>query len=121
MDYASHVVVASVEAPGVSFVVAKMSFGRRIELAKQMRELARRAEFLEAGSSPEEKMEAAVLSAEVERAYVLWGVSEVIGLTLDGEPATPASLVERGPEDLFHEAAAAVKAQCSLSEAERKN
>jgi len=43
------------------------------------------------------------------------------GLELDGSPATPASLASDGPEDLFREALAAVKAECGLTEEERKN
>jgi hypothetical protein len=98
-----------------------MSFGRRIDLTRRIRELAQRAEFLAAGTDAKEKIDAAVLAAEIERIYVLWGVAEVRGLTLDGEPATPESLVAIGPEDLFREAVAAVRAECHLSEAERKN
>jgi hypothetical protein len=45
----------------------------------------------------------------------------VRGLRIDGEPATPASLIERGPEKLFQEALAAVKAECGLNEVEKKN
>ena len=51
----------------------------------------------------------------------MWGLKEVRGLKLDGEPATPESLAATGPEELFREAVAAVKAECGLTEAERKN
>lgn len=44
-----------------------------------------------------------------------------MGLTLDGVEATPVRLAESGPEDLFHEALEAVRAQAGLTEAERKN
>ena len=37
------------------------------------------------------------------------------------QPATAESLIESGPEELFKEALAAVKAECGLSENERKN
>jgi len=53
--------------------------------------------------------------------YLAWGLVYVGGLSLAGEPATPESLVERGPEALVHEALAAIKAECGLSETERKN
>ncbi len=43
------------------------------------------------------------------------------GLELDGAPATPESLAAIGPEELFREAVAAVKAECGLTETERKN
>jgi hypothetical protein len=98
-----------------------MSFARRMELTRRIRDLAERVEFLSAGESPKEKMDATLLCGEIERTYVLWGLTEVGGLELDGAPATPESLVLRGPEKLFHEVLTAVKAACGLSETERKN
>jgi hypothetical protein len=121
MEYTSFETTDSTVAPGVSYAVAKMSFGRRVELMRRIRELASRKEFVEAGDTPEEKMEAALLASEIDRIYLLWGLKEVTGLELDGLPATPESLAASGPEDLFREALAAVKQQCGLSEAERKN
>jgi len=88
---------------------------------RQVRELARRMEFLEAGQEPGEKMEAAIVQAEIDRVYLMWGLAEVSGLEVDGAPATPALLVERGPEVLFREALALIKAEAGLSETERKN
>jgi hypothetical protein len=121
MEYTSVETIDSAVAPGVSFTVAKMSFGRRVELTRRIRELAARREFVAAGDTPEEKMEATLLASEIDRIYLLWGVKEVTGLELDGLPATPESLAASGPEDLFREALAAVKQQCGLSDAERKN
>ena len=121
MDYSSYVTVESEVSPGVVYVLAKMSFGRRIELTKRIRQLAQRAEFLDAGTDAREVTEARVLAAEIERTYALWGLREIQGLLVDGEPATPESLIDSGPEDLFREAVEAVKAECGLSEAERKN
>jgi hypothetical protein len=66
-------------------------------------------------------MEAALLASEIDRTYLFWGLKEVIGLELDGLPATPESLAASGSEELFREALAAVKHQCGLSDAERKN
>jgi len=121
MDYTSFETIESSLAPGVSYTVAKMSFGRRVELTRRIRELATRKEFLAAGESPDEKMEAALLASEIDRLYLLWGLKDVTGLMVDGTTATPESLAANGPEELFREALAAVKAQCGLSEAERKN
>jgi hypothetical protein len=121
MTYEGTTRVESTVMPGVHFIVQKMSFGRRIELTRRIRELAERVEFLSAGESPKEKLDASLLAAEIERTYVLWGLSEVGGLELDGVPATPESLFARGPEDLFREALEAVKAECGLTEDERKN
>jgi hypothetical protein len=121
MEYTSFETIDSAVAAGVSFTVAKMSFGRRVELTRRIRELAARKEFVEAGESPNEKMEAALLASEIDRIYLLWGLKEVTGLELDGQQATPESLAASGPEELFREALGAVKHQCGLAEAERKN
>jgi hypothetical protein len=121
MTYESTLVVESKCQAGVSFVVAKMSFGRRLELVRRVRELAQKIEFLDAGDTAKEKIEATLLSSEIDRLYVLWGLQEVRGLELDGSPATPESLSAVGPEELFREVLAAIKAECGLSESERKN
>jgi hypothetical protein len=121
MKYESLITVESLVSPGVTFTVTRMSFARRVELMRQIRELGRRAEFLEAGREPADKMEAALIQAEIDRVFVKWGLRRVAGLELDGAAATPDSLAESGPEDLFREALAAVRAETGLTEAERKN
>jgi hypothetical protein len=121
MDYESVVTVQSEARPGVELRVARMSFGRRVELMKRVRELARRVEFFEAGTAADERMEAGLLRAEIDRMFVLWGVTGIAGLRVDGAEATPELLAERGPEDVFREALAAVRRQAGLTEEERKN
>jgi hypothetical protein len=121
MIYESTAVVKSQVAKGVEFTVAKMSFGRRTELMRQVRELARKLEFLEAGEGHGQKMDAAMLQVEIDRLYLKWGLRAVSGLEVDGVAATPESLAEAGPEELFREAVASVRAQTGLSAAERKN
>ena len=90
-----------------------------IENPDALRELHR--EFLNAGESVEEKLQAALLSAEIDQLYVNWGLLELIGLEVDGVGATPEMLASAGPEDLFREALSAIKAECGLTEDERKN
>jgi hypothetical protein len=121
MMYESVATVASRVASGVTFTVAKMSFGRRAELMRQVRELSRKMEFLEAGEDAGQKMDAALLRVEIERAYVKWGLLAISGLEVDGVAATPDSLADIGPEELFQEAAALVRAQTGLTAEERKN
>jgi hypothetical protein len=121
MTYESVKLVDSQVAPGVQYTIARMSFGRRIELMRRVRELARRVEFLEAGEDAAGKMEAGLLRAEVDRLYLEWGLQAISGLELDGAKATPTSLLESGPEELFREALEAVRSETRLSEAERKN
>ena len=48
-NWNSRKVVASEERPGVEFVIARMTFGRRIELMREVRDLAVRLEYFEAG------------------------------------------------------------------------
>src|ERR1035437_7981818 len=79
-NYASEAVVESRAFPGVTLTIAKMSFGRRVELMRRVRELARRTEFLAASEDSGDKMDAALLRAEIERVYVIWGVKAVSGL-----------------------------------------
>jgi hypothetical protein len=101
--------------------VARISVVKRIELARRIREVGRKIEFLEAGQDPWEKLEAAVLAAEIDKAYLEWGLEEIQGLAIDGEPATPSALIENGPMDLAKEMLAQIKRECGLSEDQRKN
>ena len=114
-------IVESRVAPGVRYTIAAMSFARRVELMTRVREIARRMEFLAAGEDAGQKMDAGLLRAAIDRVYVEWGLKAVAGLVLDGREADPALLVESGPEELFREALAAVRAETGLSEEERKN
>ena len=120
-SYASESVVESRTVAGVKFTIAKMSFGRRVELMRRVRELARRTEFLAASEEAGEKINSALLHAEIERLYVMWGVKAVSGLAVDGSMAGPELLAEAGPEGLFREALAAVRRETGLNEEERKN
>jgi hypothetical protein len=114
-------IVASEAMPGVELVIARMTFGRRLELMKRVRDLAARIEYFEAGRDEKNRMEASLLGAQMDNLYVAWGLEEVRGLLLDGVPATPELLVNRGPEALVHEALTAIRAECGLTEPERKN
>ena len=106
---------------GVRFRIARVSVARKIELARRIREVGRKVEFLVAGQDPREKLEAAVLAGEIDRVYLEWGLEEIAGLTIDGEQATPQALIEKGPTDLAREVLARIKRECGLSEDERKN
>lgn len=121
MEYRSHRRFESARRPGVWLTIQRMSFERRVELTQRIRELALRSEFLEAGNDAKEKIESAMLATEVNRIYLLWGLVKVEGLELDGEPATPESLLASGPEELCREALEAIKAECGLTAEERKN
>jgi ribosomal protein S12 methylthiotransferase accessory factor YcaO len=98
-----------------------MSFGRRIDLARRIREIGCKIEFLDAGSDVREKLEAAVLAVEIDRTYLEWGLAGIEGLKIDGEMATAATLIEKGPADLASEILARIKTESGLTEDERKN
>ncbi|HLJ47560.1 MAG TPA: hypothetical protein VKU01_16205 [Bryobacteraceae bacterium] len=120
-NYQSTLRVAAESIAGVRFTISRMSFGRRLELGRRIRELAKRMEFHESGGGVQEKLEAGVLACEVDRIYLEWGLLGIENLIIDDEPATVESLLDRGPEALCREIVAAIKAQCGLSEEERKN
>jgi hypothetical protein len=121
MEYESVRLVSSKIEPGVQYRVIRMSFARRMELMRAVRDLASRREFLAAGESSEDKMDAALVQAEIERAYLRWGLLGVAGLVIDGEEASPDALTDSGPEALCREALEAVRAETGLTETERKN
>jgi hypothetical protein len=118
-NYESSELKASALYPGVRFRLDKMSFCRRIELMKAVRQATEKIEFNDA-SGDEGKMAAAILSVEVDRLYVQWGLKGLEGMLIDGEPATPDSLLDAGPEELVQEALALIKSECGLNESEKK-
>jgi hypothetical protein len=121
LHYESVVSIDSKAAPGVRFGIHRISFGRRMELSKRVREISRKAEFLEASTELHERIEANILAQEIDAMYLQWGLVSVDGLMIDGELATAAHLLEKGPEYLAREIVGAIREQCGLSEAERKN
>ena len=106
---------------GVRYRIVAVSVVRRIELARRIREIGRRLEFLEAGGAAHERLEAMVLAGEIDQAYLEWGLEAVDGLTIDGEAATPAMLIEKGPADLAAEILERIRGECGLTKDERKN
>jgi hypothetical protein len=74
-----------------------------------------------AGAALADRVAAAELECSIDRVYIEWGLKAIENLEIDGEPAGVAALIERGPEALAREIAAAVRARCQLSEEERKN
>ncbi len=105
MNYTSRSVeqCSSARYTDVRYEIRRISFGGRIDLARRIREIGRKAEYLEAGSDVRDKLEATVLTAEIDRAYLEWGLAGVEGLEIDGEAATPASLIDNGPAELAEE------------------
>jgi hypothetical protein len=122
MNYESKVRIEAKSRPGVWLVLKRMSFGRRLELTRKVRELLARLEFVSAGAGGEiQQAEKALLASEIDREYLRWGLDGIEGLEIDGERATTEALIERGPEELVHEALEAVRREAGLTEDERKN
>jgi hypothetical protein len=121
MNYESILEIESQAFKGVRFTITRMSFGRRIELAKRVREIASKLEFSRASGTAQDSVEAAVISGEVDRAYLGWGLVKVDGVQIDGCPANPDTIADAGPEELCREIVAAIKHECGLTETERKN
>lgn len=121
MDYSSFVTHRSKEMAGVSFTVKKVSLGSRLELAKRIRQIGIKREFHKAGGNIEDELEVGIIENEINRVYLEWGVVKIEGLVIDGEDATVETAIGRGPERLAGEMLAAIRAELSLSEEERKN
>jgi hypothetical protein len=98
-----------------------MSFANRIELMKSIREIARELEFQQAGEGLDDKLAAALSSAEIDRLYLRWGLAGVHELCIDGVDCDPGLLMERGPEVLCREIVTEIRRECGLTDAERKN
>lgn len=119
-DYLSLVWHNSQTTHGVRFVTRRVSLASRIDLTRRMRELMLRYEFLKAGDSADQ-IEASLSELLVQQLLIEWGLVDITGLTINGEPGTRAGLVENGPEALSEEIAAAVREELALSDEERKN
>ena len=104
----------------VRFAIRRMSLLQRIEITKRVRELTRQNDFLRSGDTTEQ-LDAVLGELLAKQVYIEWGLSEVQGLTIDGVPASPAVLVEKGPESLAEEIIAAILSELHLTDEERKN
>jgi hypothetical protein len=89
-------------------------------LTAKVRELTLQHEFLRAGDLSNQ-LDANMADLLVQKLYVEWAVTAIRGLRIDGVPASVGLLIEKGPEHLVAEMAAAIRTQLELSDAERKN
>jgi hypothetical protein len=107
--------------PGARFKTVRMTLGRRADLTGRVRTMLNRVRFHAASGETEERLEAALLAIDADRVLLDWGLLEVEGLRIDGEPATVRKLIEAGPEELCREIAEQIRRDCQLTETERKN
>lgn len=121
MDYSSTADFESQTCPGVTFTIRRMSFERRLELIRRVRDAARELEFRTAGESMDDQLAGAAIHAAVEGLYIRWGLHRLHGLRIDGADADTDALLSRGPEVLCREIASEVRRECGLTDEERKN
>jgi len=108
--------------PGVRFRLRRVSFGRRLELARLLRDRLETIERLALTPPSEARAaETALLGAEIDAIHLRWGLAALSGLDIDGAPATADSLIDAGPEELVREILTAVRRETGLSVDERKN
>ena len=107
--------------PGVRYRTVRMTLGRRADLTSRVRTMLNRARFHAASGAPEERLDAALMAIDADRVVLDWGLLELEGLRIDGEPASVRTLIEAGPEELCREIAEQIRRDCRLTETERKN
>lgn len=121
MNFESTVVRESAVCPGVRYAVVRPSLRKRAEITARVRQLLSELEYRAAGETLEDRLAAAELESRIDALYIEWGLVRVENLEIDGEECTPGLLIEKGPEELAREIAAAIRRECRLSEEERKN
>jgi len=121
MNYQSMVRRESQSFPGVCFEVKKLSLSGRLDLLRLVRREGRDLEFHSASEGMADQLRARELTAAIEAIYIRWGLGKIEGLFIDEQPADCELLLDRGPEELCREIAEAIRAECFLSEQERKN
>lgn len=121
MEHSTYFDYASVNCPGVSCRIRKITFQRRLMLLREIRELARQYEFTAAGETVQQKYESAVIQQEINKHYWQNFVIAVDGLTIDGAPATTESVWSDGPDGLVQEVLQVVTSHVFLSADEAKN
>ena len=121
MTYESYTIVESRACPGVRFRVRRLSLARRMELVRLIRETGEKLAFHLAGDSVTDAAHGAEIRARMDGLYIRWGLEEIGGITIDGEPISLDNLMERGPDALAREIVDTIKGELFLDEAERKN
>jgi hypothetical protein len=122
MKYTSSLEMASTAMPGVSFRLRRVSFGRRLELARILQDRLETIQKLALSpDTPARAAQTALIGAEIDAIHLRWGLAAIEGLEIDGAPATAESLISSGPEELLREILAAVRHETGLDSEERKN
>ena len=100
----------------------RMSLLRRHRLIQELQGLAAEEAFHRAEAEEDGgEIQAAELQTRIDSVAIRTALIGIKGLCIDGEPATVASVMESGPENLAREIAEAIAEESSLQEHERKN
>ena len=121
MQFESTKTIQSQACEGVAFTIARMTFGRRVDLMRRVRQLSAQLEFANAGQGIADRVEASLAAAAIDEAYLRWGLVGLQGLEIDERVADIETLISCGPESLCREIVSAIKRECALTEEERKN
>jgi len=121
MTYESYTTMESRACPGVRFRVRRLSLARRMELVRLIRETGEQLAFHMAGDSVIDAAHAAEIRARMDALYIRWGLDEISGITIDGEPVALDNLLDRGPDALAREIVDTIKSELFLDGDERKN
>jgi hypothetical protein len=122
MNHETSFDVASAAIPGVCYRLKRISFGRRLELARVLRDkLDRLDRAMLLPEGPARETETAVVASEIGAAELRWGLQSIEGLEIDSAPASAETLIDNGPEPLVLEILAAIRHEAGLDEEERKN
>ena len=131
MDYVSTQTIQSSFSEDISFVLNKMSEGRRISLRLKLAGMTNRLrELMEQANQAvgtENVAQASMLFDQVKEVvddqitpeWVRWGLVSIHGLRIDGEAATVESMIAKGPRSLYNEIVLAIKAEAGITEEER--
>ncbi len=121
MEYESYTTVESHACPGVRFRVRRLSLTRRMELVRLIRETGEKLAFYTAGDSVLDTAHAGEIRARMDGLYLRWGLEEISGMTIDGEPISLENLMDRAPDALAREVVEAIQGELFFDENERKN
>ena len=118
-EYASLAWHESQAVPSVRFAIRRITLTQRLELAKRIRDLSLREEFLKAGGTPEQ-LESSICDLLTRKALIEWGLAAVTGIRIDGQSATAQLIIDKGPESLTDEIVSAIQREAGLSGTRKK-
>lgn len=111
----------SVQVPGVSFAIRRMTLRQRINLLQELHSLYREHEFSSAGTSKADRLHSQLSSLRIDEVFLRWGVTAVDGLEVDGKIISASDLIDHAPESLVHEILCCIREAVALSQDEEKN